>query len=488
MEKVFTSFVRGKVISSVENVYTSFLRGKVTKLEHSMAFSSYPNNSLDPNTIYWAFYHLYGVILRSGDTDSSGHYVCAFEQRQTGRWLFFDDEENAAEELTRSRLDDKVDQLQKGGHWRIFMLMYRRLFRVPVRLLAAGTSSSTAIALQNQQSQEELLVSNGESVEDYELADPESDSGQARGETQGAADDELQGDPSDSETRDVQAEQSMSTELPTQQDVEVEADPEVSASKPYIGETRGETQGAADDAFQGDAGDKISDVQTDQPLPTEQNVAVEADPQSSTLKPELGQTRSRKQAAKTAQKETQDKDENEQMASSQPASETVMTEVKSSTQPKKKGTGSKATKRTRGKALDDDEQMARSVPASKRAKTKADPLTQAGGTQSKSKATKRARKDASDEHEDEKAEISAPSTKSAKTEVEPSTGHGGRETRSRAAAKRARGEAPDADKIQEEYLAASRPAPKKAKTAKPAAQPGKAQTKSKAQRKKRVGV
>ncbi|KAL3713169.1 hypothetical protein TMatcc_001872 [Talaromyces marneffei ATCC 18224] len=433
----------------VDQKYTCYLSGKPTRLEHSMAFSGYPNVSLDPNTIYWAFYHLYGVILREGDTNSSGHFVCAFEQRQTGRWLFFDDMMGSfAVELTRNELDNKIEEMQKGT-WRIFMLMYRRLFQVPMRQLTTVTSSS-AIALQNQQTQEELLMSEEEDV----------------------ADDGLHGDPCNPGTRNVQAEQPMPTERPTEQDVEVEAVPESTTSNPDTEQTRGETQGAADDA----SSNKILDVQAEQPLPAEENVTVETDPDTSTSKPGIGQTKSRKQASKSAQDETQE-NENEQTASSQPASKIGRTNVEPFVLPNKKGARSKATKRTHDKALDEDDEAVRSIPASKRARTGTKPSTQLKKKDTRSKATKKIRKDASDKHEYEEAEIPAPSTKRAKTGVEPSTGHGGRETRSRAAAKRARGETPDADKNGNEQIETSKPASRKAKTAKLSAQTSKAQRK-----------
>jgi hypothetical protein len=430
------------------------LSGKVTRLEHSIAFSTYSNRSLDPKTIHWDFYHLYGVILRGGNDSSSGHYVCAFEQRQTGRWLFFNDFDETSHqvttELTRSELDNKIDEMQKGT-WRIFMLMYRRLFQVPVQQLTTVTFPSTAIALQNQQSQEEsgepgteepgepdmedvqeeYYTPEGESVGDGDLLGSESDSGQTRGETQGATNDELQGNPSDSETLNAQAEQSMPIEKPL-----------------------------------------------------EQNVEVEADSESSTAKPDTTKTGSRAKAEECVQKESQEKAENEEMAISQPASEIVRTEVEPSAQPRKTQAKGKATKRTRDKAMDEDEETSRSVPVSKRARTGVKSSTQPKKKETKSKTTKRARKDASDDHENEKTEISAPSTRRAKTVAEPSTGHGGRETRSRARAKRACGEIPDADKNENEQTATSKPPSKKAKAAKASAQFGKAQTKSKVQRKK----
>lgn len=508
--------------------------GKVTRLEHSLAVSSYPDRSLDPNTINWTFYHLYGVILRQGDTGSIGHYVCAFEQRQSGRWLYFNDhivvggedydekeayEDNDAGEvtipLTRSQLDDKIKNMQERD-WRVFMLMYRKLFQVPVRLLTRITFPSASIALQDQQSldesgepqsedseeavtkdsiepettdgQEEYFTPGGECVEDEDLLDFESDSKQTTIETHGAADDEqLQGNPSDLETQNAQAEQPMPTGLP-EQNVVVEADPQSSPSTPATGNTRGETEGAADDISQRDTIDLgLQTSQAEQPLatdlPTEQGVEVEADPESSTARPDTTDTENRAQADKSVQNETQVEDENEQATtSSQPTSEMLRTEVEPSVQPEEKQAKGKATKRTHDKPLDEDEdedeETSTSVPASKKARTGAKSSTQPKKKQTKSKATKKTRKDASDDHEDEKAEKSAPSTKTAKPVVEPSTAYGGRETRSRARAKRGRDEIPDVDKVDNEQTATSKPASKKAKATKSAA-PGKAQMKSK---------
>lgn len=537
-------------------IYETWVDGKVTRLEHSMAFSTYSDESLDPKTISWAFYRLYGVVLRRGTGGDDGHYVCAFEQRQTGRWLFFDDEGTPkTRQLTRRALDRKVKKMIHGEKscWSVFMLMYQKLFQVPVRLLARITSSSSAIALQDQQSQEESVqleieeagepemeeagqpkteeageagsgdaqeeyFTPGESVGDEGLLGFESDSGQARDETQGAAGDEqLQGDPNDSKIRHVQAEQSMPTEQPAVEadpesstskpngmqgaaddklqsnpsDLEtpcvqeqslpaeqpaVEADPESSTPKPATEQTRGETQGAADNVSQRDASDsEIPNGQAEQPLPadlpTEQGIEVEPDPESSTAEPVTTKTGSRAQAEKSAQNESQDEDENEQMTGSEPASEIVRTEVAPSAQPKKKQ-AKESAKRPRDKALDEDEKTSTSVPASKKPRTGAKSSTQPKKKETKPKATK----DASDDHEDEKAEKSAPPTKKAKTVVEPSAGYGGRETRARAAAKRKNDQIPDVDKNQDEP---AKPASKKARTTKAPVQPGKTQPKSK---------
>lgn len=543
-------FTTGQLSS--DGRWESYLSGKVTRLEHSLAISVYPDRSLDPNTINWAFYHLYGVVLREGDTGSAGHYVCAFEQRQTGRWLFFNDTEYTGRKndkgqplfeevtysMTRSQLDDGVDKMQKGD-WRIFMLMYRKLFQVPIRLLTRITFPSTAIALQDQQSHEESgerelereteevegpemgeagqlemeeagrpeigearepeteapggpemeepgepetgeswepeteaaqeeYFTPGESVGDEGSLGSESDSGQTRGGTHGAAgDEELQGGPSDSETRNFQAEQSMPKELPA-----VETDPESSASE----SATEQTQGAADNVSQRGASDlEIQPGQAEQlllaDLPTEQGVEVEADPESSTATPDTTKTGSRAQAG----------DEDEQMTSSQPASEIVRTEVEPPAEPKKKQAKGKGAKRTRE---DENDETSTSVPASKNSRTGAKSSTQPKKKEAKSKATNRTQKDASDDPEDEKAEISAPPTKRPKTVVDLSTAYGGRETRARAAAKRFDNQIPDVDKIQSEQTATAKTASKKAKSTEASAQTGKTEPRSKAGRKK----
>ncbi|KAF3402154.1 hypothetical protein DPV78_004103 [Talaromyces pinophilus] len=544
----------GELLS--DGTYQTWVDGKVKRLEHSMALSTYSDTPLDRKSVSWAFYHLYGVVLRRGDGGTDGHYVCAFEQRQTGRWLFFDDEGRpVTRQLSRSQLDHRVETMihDKRRSWSIFMLMYRKLFEVPVRLLARITSSSRAIALQNQQFQKESGQSKtevagqpeteedgeleiqksgeagmGDAQEEYFTPEEcvgdedllaESESGQTRGETQGpagderlledssdskirhvqaeqsmpteqpaveadpesstskpnetqgAADDKLQSNPSDSKTPLGQAEQSMPIEQPAEQNVEVEADPELSIPKPATEQATGETQGAADNVSQRDASDsEIQNGQAEQPLPadppTEQGVEVEADPESSTAKPDTTKSGSRAQA----------ENENEQMTSSQPKSETVGTEIEPSAQPKKKQAKGKSAKRPRDKALDEDEETSTSVSASKKPKAGAK-----SSTQPKKKETQ---PDATTGNEDEKAEKSAPRIKKAKTVVEPSASYGGRETRARAAAKRKNDQIPDVDKNQDEQAATAQPASKKARTTKASEQTVKAQPKSKAGRKK----
>lgn len=490
-------------VRDTDGFHDYYLSGKVTRLEHSMAFSSYRDRSLDPNTIDWTFYHLYGVIIRQGDYASMGHYVCAFEQRQSGRWVFFDDFTRHTEELSRSRLDDKIEELQKGSG-RIFMLMYPKLFQVPVRLLKRITSSSSAIALQNQQSQEESVEPGAEEAGDLEIGESglpetgdveeefftpeegivgdedllgsEPDTGKTRSKTQGAADGgHLQGGPSSSETRTLQAEQSIPTEPLAKQNVDVEGHTESSIPEPVSEQARGEQPGAADNVSQKDATDLDSQTsQVEQLLPrdlsTEQGVEVEADPGSSTAKTDTEATGSRAQAETSSQKYSQEGTENGEMTSSQQAYEIVGTEIQ---QPSEKQTNGKVTQRAMDKELDEDKEM----PAST---TGVNSSTQPKKNETKSRATKRTRKDASDEHEDEKAGKPAlASNKRAKTVDESFSVYGGRETRSRARAKRDREEIPDVDKIENGQTVTSKPATTRAKTTKDYTHTGKAQSKSK---------
>lgn len=103
---------------------------RITRLEHILAVSNYSTDSLDPGTIQWTFYQLYGLIIRLGDAGNRGHYICAFEQRKKGQWSFFDDMNGGSPEFYTTReLDKKVREYQEGNG-RIFMLMYRRLFTV----------------------------------------------------------------------------------------------------------------------------------------------------------------------------------------------------------------------------------------------------------------------------------------------------------------------------------------------------------------------
>lgn len=345
------------LVESANGEMVGHVSGKVTRLEHSLAVSSYPDGSLDPETINWTFYHLYGVILRKGNTGFTGHYVCAFEQPQMGRWLYFNDyvinedsEDYVPPEdiygaknnswpievttsLTLRQLDDKIEDMLKRD-WRIFMVMYRKLFQVPVQLLKKITFPSSVIALQDHQSleesgelepepepeqsddQEEYFTPEIECVGDEDLFGLESDSGQATGKTQGAADDEQpQGSPSELETRYAQAGQPMQTGLPAEQNIEVEADLLLNISSPSepghaeqslptdlstekeveveansesftattaTEQKRDETHRVTDNVSERDTSDsKLQTGQVQQPLPTdlptEQAVEVEAD-------------------------------------------------------------------------------------------------------------------------------------------------------------------------------------------------------------------
>lgn len=112
---------------SLTDSYTSFFEGSLAKLESSMAFSSYSEYSLEPSSLKWSFYHLYGVILRFGPSPNAGHYVGAFEQ-QDGTWLLFDD---TADQSVMTVDFAYMEGLQAKG-WRIFLLAYRRLFEIPI--------------------------------------------------------------------------------------------------------------------------------------------------------------------------------------------------------------------------------------------------------------------------------------------------------------------------------------------------------------------
>lgn len=128
-------------VQSAVTTKRKLVNGTLSEVAQSMAFSSYSDSSLDPSTLRWNYYHLYGVILRFGQDTTKGHYVCAFEQRDPGLWLFFDD--TVKEDVQRvdvSNIGSMINRMQEDG-WRVFLLAYRKMFHLTVEQKSASSTS-----------------------------------------------------------------------------------------------------------------------------------------------------------------------------------------------------------------------------------------------------------------------------------------------------------------------------------------------------------
>ncbi|EED15054.1 hypothetical protein TSTA_045170 [Talaromyces stipitatus ATCC 10500] len=426
----------------VQEDNVNLLEQKVAGLEQHLVFSCYPTDIVSEDgkdSVHWASYQLYGIILLGGDDVTSGHYVCAFEQRQQGHWLWFNDTINApAEELTRRELEARIKKAQEK-EYRIFMMMYRKLFQMPM-LQSPGAISSTA--LQSTRRPQQPRQQPQEQSREQPQEQPKGPVGQVSSDDDNM--ETLRGQPDDwdewaktsgSEQSqkitfskpDLSERKSAPTENVTQQSNPTHLSTPIDVIEDLAVSAHPET---------GDA--------TTQPIPGQRGL-VEAAPGPSISPPGVRQTRSKTRAARAASQKPEDV-QTEPVA---PTATQTRTKAKTTTQSEGKQTKSRAKKRAQEEALAEGE-IQDSAPTTKGSRAKP-------GTKSKSRAKTACENEAVAEDEVEETTASVPKTKRSQARLMGEAG----DTKIKGRAKRAREEEALADDEQEVDEA---PVPKKART------------------------